>query len=144
MSRGVNRVFLIGNLGKDPEVRYSQSGMAVANLTLATTEGVKVDGEWTEKTEWHRLVAFGKTAENINQYLSKGSSIYVEGRLQTRQWEDKEGVTKYTTEIVVNDCKFLGSPDRESKPEQRQQSGGGSQDFPGGDQNFDPNDDGPF
>jgi single-strand DNA-binding protein len=135
MARGVNKVILIGNLGADPDIRYSQSGNAVCNVSIATTEGVKVDGEWTDKTEWHRVVAFGKTAENIGKYLAKGSSMYVEGRLQTRKWTDKEGQDKYTTEVVANQVQFLGGKDR---PQDRP-----SGDFPG-DQGFDPNDDTPF
>lgn len=133
MGKGVNRVFLIGNLGADPDIRYSQSGNAVCNVSIATTEGVKVDGEWTDKTEWHRVVAFGKTAENIGKYLAKGSSMYVEGRLQTRKWTDKEGQDKYTTEIVANQVQFLGGG--KDRPQDRPS---------GGDQGFDPNGEQPF
>ena len=93
MARGVNKVILVGNLGKDPEVRYSPNGSAVANCTLATTESWKdkTSGEKQEKTEWHRVVFFGRLAEIAGEYLKKGSQIYVEGRLQTRKWQDKEG-----------------------------------------------------
>jgi len=109
-SRGVNKVILIGNLGNDPEVRYTASGAAVANVGLATTEQWKdrESGEQQEKTEWHRLVFFGRLAEIVGEYLRKGSQIYVEGRLQTRKWQDRDGNDKYTTEIVVNDMQMLG------------------------------------
>ncbi len=103
MARGVNKVILIGNLGKDPEVRYTPGGDAVANITLATSESWKDKntGEQKEKTEWHRVVFFGKLAEIVGQYLKKGSKIYVEGKLQTRKWQDKNGQDRYTTEVVV-------------------------------------------
>lgn len=103
-SRGVNKVILVGNLGNDPEVRYMPSGGAVANLTLATSESWrdKQTGETKEKTEWHRVVLFGKLAEVAGEYLRKGSQIYIEGKLNTRKWTDQAGVEKYTTEIHVN------------------------------------------
>ena len=106
----VNKVILIGNLGKDPELRYTQSGQAVANFNIATTErfGGRDGGEMQERTEWHRIVTWGKTAENCAQYLSKGRSGYIEGRLQTRDWEDKEGNKRYTTEITALRVQFLG------------------------------------
>jgi len=106
----VNKVILIGNLGRDPELRYTQSGQAVANFTLATTERFagRDGGERQERTEWHRVVAWGRTAELCAQYLSKGRSVYVEGRLQTREWEDKEGQKRRTTEIVALSVQFLG------------------------------------
>ena len=102
--RGINKVILIGNLGNDPEVRYMPSGSAVANVSLATSETWKdkQTGQQQERTEWHRLVFFGKLAEIVNQYLRKGSKIYVEGRLQTRKWQDQGGQDRYTTEIVVD------------------------------------------
>lgn len=111
MARGVNKVILIGNLGRDPEVRYSPNGSAVANCTLATTESWKDknSGEKQEKTEWHRVVFFGRLAEIAGEYLKKGSQIYVEGRLQTRKWQDKDGNDRYTTEIVANEMQMLGS-----------------------------------
>ncbi len=116
---GINKVILIGNLGRDPELRYTQSGQAVVNFSLATTESwTDKSGERTEKTEWHRIVAWAKTAELCAQYLSKGRSVYIEGRLQTRDWEDKEGVKRQTTEIVANTVQFLGGP--------RAEGGGGS------------------
>lgn len=105
----VNKVLLIGNLGKDPEVRYTQGGAAVANFSVATNEKWTKDGQAQEKTEWHRIVVWGKTAENCGQYLKKGRSVYIEGRLQTRKWQDKEGRDQYTTEIVAQFVQFLGS-----------------------------------
>ncbi len=103
-SRGVNKVILVGNLGQDPEVRYMPNGGAVANITLATSESWrdKATGEQKEKTEWHRVVLFGKLAEVAGEYLRKGSQVYIEGSLQTRKWTDQSGVEKYTTEVVVN------------------------------------------
>lgn len=102
-SRGVNKVILIGFLGQDPEIRYLPSGPAVANLSLATSESWrdKQSGEEKEKTEWHRVVLFGKLAEIAGEYLRKGSQVYIEGQLQTRKWQDNGGIDRYTTEIVV-------------------------------------------
>ena len=121
----VNKVILIGNLGKDPELRYTQSGQAVANFNIATTErfGGRDGAEVQERTEWHRIVTWGKTAENCAQYLSKGRSVYIEGRLQTRDWEDKEGNKRYTTEITALRVQFLGS---------REGGGGGAGNAGGG------------
>ncbi|NJO15218.1 MAG: single-stranded DNA-binding protein [Thioploca sp.] len=109
-NRGVNKVILIGNLGADPEVRYSASGIAMANLSLATSYSSqdKQTGEWQERTEWHRLVLFRRLAEVAGQYLRKGSQIYVEGHLQTRKWQDQNGIDRYTTEIVVLEMQMLG------------------------------------
>lgn len=105
----VNKVILIGNLGRDPELRYTQSGQAVANFSLATTERFSTrDGDRQERTEWHRIVTWGRTAELCAQYLSKGRSVYLEGRLQTNEWEDKEGQKRRTTEIVATTVQFLG------------------------------------
>ena len=103
-SRGVNKVILVGNLGQDPEVRYMPNGGAVANMTLATSESWrdKATGEQKEKTEWHRVVLFGKLAEVAGEYLRKGSQVYIEGSLQTRKWTDQSGQDRYTTEVVVN------------------------------------------
>ncbi|TNL03230.1 single-stranded DNA-binding protein [Kosakonia cowanii] len=103
-SRGVNKVILVGNLGQAPEVRYMPNGGAVANLTLATSETWrdKATGEQKEKTEWHRIVLFGKLAEVAGEYLRKGSQVYIEGALQTRRWQDQSGQDRYTTEVVVN------------------------------------------
>ncbi len=109
MARGVNKVILIGNLGRDPEIRYTQDGNAVANFTLATSMEWrdKASGEKREKTEWHRIVAFRKLGEICGEYLSKGKQVYIEGRLQTRSWE-QDGVTKYMTEVVASDMQMLG------------------------------------
>lgn len=106
---GVNRVILIGRLGRDPEIKYSQQGTAICNMAVATSEqwSDKTTGEKQEKTEWHRVITFGKQAETCEKYLTKGSHIYIEGRLQTRSWE-KDGQTHYTTEIVVSNFMFLG------------------------------------
>lgn len=103
-SRGVNKVILIGNLGQDPEIRYMPNGGAVANLSLATSETWrdKQTNEMREKTEWHRVVIFGKLAEIAGEYLKKGSQVYIEGSLQTRKWQDQSGQDRYSTEIVVN------------------------------------------
>lgn len=106
---GVNKVILVGNLGRDPELRYTPGGQAVANFSLATTERFSTrDGDKQERTEWHRIVAWGRTGELCAQYLSKGRSVYIEGRLQTREWEDKEGQKRRTTEVVANTVQFLG------------------------------------
>ncbi len=102
--RGVNKVILLGNLGKDPEIKYMANGNAVANITLATSEtwNDKSSGEKKEKTEWHRVVFFGKLAEIVGQYLKKGSKVYIEGKLQTRKWQGQDGQDRYTTEVVVD------------------------------------------
>ncbi|MEO6145907.1 MAG: single-stranded DNA-binding protein [Sulfuriferula sp.] len=114
----VNKVILVGNLGKDPEVRYAPSGDAIANVSIATTENWKdKSGEKQTKTEWHRVSFFGKTAEVVGQYLKKGSQVYVEGRIQTRNWQDKEGQERYTTEIVADRMQMLGSPRNDDKPQ---------------------------
>ena len=111
MARGVNKVILIGNLGRDPEVRYSANGQAIANVTIATSESWKdkTSGEKQERTEWHRIVFFGRLAEIAGEYLKKGAQIFIEGRLQTRKWQDKDGADRYTTEIVANEMQMLGS-----------------------------------
>jgi single-strand DNA-binding protein len=111
----VNKVILVGNLGRDPEMRYMADGKAVANLNIATSETWKdADGAKQEKTEWHRVVFFGRTAEVAGEYLKKGSSCYVEGKLQTRKWTDKEGVERYTTEIVGDRLQMLGGRNNNS------------------------------
>ena len=116
----VNKVILIGILGRDPETRYMPDGGAITNISIATTEQWKdKNGEKQEKTEWHRVAFFGKLAEIAGEYLKKGSQVYVEGRLQTRKWQDKDGQDKYTTEIVANAMQMLGS---------RQGMGGGERD----------------
>jgi single-strand DNA-binding protein len=107
-SRGVNKVILVGNLGADPDVRTSPNGTVIANLRMATGEAWKdQQGQLQERTEWHRVVMFGRTAEVAQQYLRKGSKLYIEGRLQTRKWQDKEGRDQYTTEIVANEMQML-------------------------------------
>src|SRR5262245_48045038 len=106
---GVNKVILLGNLGKDPEVRYTGQQMAVCTFSLATSERRKdQSGKWSDHTEWHSVVTFGKTAENVGNYLKKGRQVYVEGRLRTRKWQDKEGRDRYTTEIIANTVQFVG------------------------------------
>jgi len=103
----INKAILIGNLGADPEVRYTQSGAAVANFNVATTESWVKDDKKEERTEWHRVVAFGRLGEICGEYLSKGSKVYIEGRIQTRQWDDRDGNKRYTTEIVAREMKML-------------------------------------
>ena len=107
----INKVILIGNLGSDPEVRYLPSGQPVGNFNIATTEKwTGKDGKPGEKTEWHRIVVFGKQAENCKEYLKKGRQVYVEGRLQTREWQNKEGQKQKTTEVIAQTVQFLGGP----------------------------------
>jgi single-strand DNA-binding protein len=115
MAKSVNKVILLGNLGKDPEVKYTPSGMAIARFTLATNERFKdKEGNWQDKTEWHNLVAFQRTAEIVGEYLKKGRTVYIEGKLQSSSWEDKEtGQKKYKTEIIVNDLVLIGGGQRE-------------------------------
>ena len=110
MARGINKVIVLGNLGSDPDARYMPNGNAVTNISVATTNSWKdkESGERQEETEWHRVVFFGRLAEIASEYLKKGSQVYVEGRLQTRKWEDKEGNDRWTTEIVANDMQMLG------------------------------------
>lgn len=106
----VNKVVLIGNLGADPETRTTASGTAVSNLRLATTDRQKdKDGNWVDHTEWHRVVCFGRTAENVSKYLQKGRQLYVEGRIRTQKWQDREGKDRWTTEIIAEQVRFLGS-----------------------------------
>ena len=105
---GVNRVIIVGNLGRDPEVRYAQSGMAIAKLSVAVTERVKDGDAWKDATEWFRVTLFGKTAENAAQYLEKGRQVYVEGRLKTDKYKDKDGVERTSVEVVANTIQFLG------------------------------------
>lgn len=107
---GINKVILVGNLGADPEIRYTPGGMAVVTFRLATSETrPNKDGQKETKTEWHRVVAFGKLAEICGEYLSKGKQVYIEGKIQTRSWDDKDGNKKYTTEILANTMQMLGS-----------------------------------
>src|SRR5687768_11699349 len=135
----VNKVILIGNLGRDPETRYMPDGGAITNISVATTDKWKdKNGELQEKTEWHRVAFFGKLAEIAGEYLKKGSQVYVEGRLQTRKWQDKDGVDKYTTEIVADRMQMLGSRqgmgggDRERASGSGAGAGGGGDDRPAG------------
>ena len=112
MARGVNKAIIVGNLGRDPEVRYTANGSAVANVTIATSESWKdkQSGERQERTEWHRVVFFGRLAEIAEEYLKKGSQVYIEGSIRTQKWQDKEsGQDRYTTEIVARDMQMLGS-----------------------------------
>ena len=111
MARGVNKVIIVGNLGKDPETRYMPSGSAVTNLRIATTEAWKdkQTGDQQERTEWHAVAMFGRLAEIAAEYLRKGSQVYIEGKLRTRKWQDKEGKDRYTTEIVADEMQMLGS-----------------------------------
>ncbi len=107
---GVNKVILVGNLGADPEVKYLPNGTTVANFRIATTENrTSRSGEKTKVTEWHRIVAFGRLAEICGQYLNKGKQVYIEGRIQTRSWEDKDGNRRFSTEIIANQMQMLGS-----------------------------------
>ncbi len=114
---GVNKVILIGNLGRDPEVRYTPSGVAVANFSIATSEEWKdkVSGQKQERTEWHRIVAWRRLGEICGEYLHKGSQVFIEGKLQTRSWEDRDGNKRYTTEVYATTMQMLGSPNRGSK-----------------------------
>lgn len=123
MARGINKVILVGNLGADPETRYMPSGSAVTNLRLATNERRKdkQSGEFTDYTEWHRVVLFDKLAEIAAEYLRKGSQVYIEGKIRTNKWQDKEGNDRYTTEIIGNEMQMLGG-----------RGGGGGGSFGGG------------
>jgi single-strand DNA-binding protein len=156
MARGINKVILVGNLGRDPEVRYSANGAAIANITIATSEQWtdKQSGQKQERTEWHRVVLFNRLGEIAGEYLKKGSQVYIEGKLQTRKWQDQNGQDRYTTEIVANEMQMLGgrggSADfapsqgggygggqQKSAPQQ----GGGAAAAPAGGSNFDDFDD---
>ena len=110
MARGINKVILVGNLGADPESRTTPGGLTVTNFNVATSDRRrdKQSGDWVEETEWHRIVMFDKLAETAREYLRKGSQVYLEGRLQTRKWQDKDGNDRYTTEIVARDMQMLG------------------------------------
>lgn len=140
MARGINKAILVGHLGKDPEVRYTAGGSAMANITVATTESWKdkQSGEKQERTEWHRVVFFGRLAEIVAEYLKKGAQVYIEGRIQTRKWQDKDGNDRYTTEIVANEMQMLGSragagggtDNYNQEPPAQQQPGGGASSAP--------------
>jgi single-strand DNA-binding protein len=128
MAKSVNKVILLGNVGKDPEIRSTGGGTMVANLTLATSDRYQdQQGNWQEKTEWHNLVAFKRTAEIIRDYVKKGSKLYIEGKIQTRSWDDKEtGAKRYRTEIIVNDLSLLSGREEGSGPYNRAGQGGGA------------------
>lgn len=116
----VNKVILLGRLGQDPELKYISSGSAVCNFSMATSEGwTDKNGQKQEKTEWHRIVVWGKLGELCNQYLTKGRQAYVEGRIQTRQWEDQNGQKRYTTEVNATTVQFIGSSPTAGRPEQQ-------------------------
>ena len=122
MAKSVNKVILIGNLGKDPEVKYTPSGTPVAKFSLATNERFKDKaGEWQDRTEWHNIVAWQRLAEIVGEYVKKGQKVYIEGRIQTRSWDDKDGQKKYMTEIIANDLVLLGG-----RGESGDHEGGGS------------------
>lgn len=127
MSKGVNKVIIVGNLGQDPDVRFMPNGGAVANFTVATSETWKdkQSGEQKEKTEWHRIVMYQRLAEIAGEYLKKGSKVYLEGRLQTRKWQNQQGQDQYTTEIIVNDMQMLDSNPSNARGFQQQGQGGG-------------------
>jgi single-strand DNA-binding protein len=120
---GINKVILVGRLGRDPEVRYTPSGVAVANFSMATSEEWKDrdSGEKKERTEWHRIVAWRRLGEICGEYLRKGSQIYIEGKLQTRDWEDRDGNKRYTTEIVAQNMQMLDSPAREGRAQSEEE-----------------------
>lgn len=128
----INKVILIGNLGREPEVRNTQAGSSVATLNVATAERVKDrDGNWQDHTEWHRCVCFGKTAENAQRFLKKGSKVFIEGRIRTNKWKDKDGQDRYTTEILVDNLRFLDS--QEGGRSERDDDRGGRDDRSGND-----------
>ena len=159
MARGINKVILVGNLGQDPELRYTGSGTAVCNMRLATNESYKdANGDWVERTEWHSIVAWSRLAEICNEYLRKGSQVYFEGALQTRSYEDRDGNTRYTTEIKAREMMMLGGreegfagggaprPQKTAAPATASASNGASKvgDSGGSDYTFEPDDDLPF
>ena len=117
MSRGINKVILVGNLGQDPETRHIQSGGAVTNISIATSEQWKdkKTGDQKERTEWHKVAFFGRLAEIAAEYLSKGSQVYVEGKLRTRKWQDREGNDRWTTEVIADELQMLGGPPQQSE-----------------------------
>lgn len=118
---GVNKVIVVGNLGRDPEVRYTQGGMAVCSLSVAVSERVKDGDAWKEHTEWFRVVAFGKQAESAGQYLQKGRSVYVEGKLRQKEYEDKDGQKKRSTEVLADTLQFIGGKGGDAPTEKKQQ-----------------------
>lgn len=139
----VNKVILIGNLGADPEVRATNGGSFVGKLRLATGERRKdKEGNWTDHTEWHRVVVFGRTAENVAKFCKKGKTLYVEGRLQTQKWQDKEGKDQYTTEVIADEVRFLGGA--EGGGQRREQTSHETAKVNGYQPGVDPGDDIPF
>lgn len=134
----VNKVFLIGNLGKDPELRNTQGGTAVAKFSLATSERVKDGDGWKDHTEWHNVVVFGRTAENVGKYCRKGKPLFIEGKIRTRKWQDKSGQDRWSTEVIADEVRFLGGKDDDGRGESRREldnyrtgrSGGGGNDNP--------------
>ncbi len=141
---GVNKVIVVGRLGSDPEVKTVTSGQTVCRLSVATSENwTDRDGQKQEKTEWHRVVVWGRMAEVCGKHLSKGRQVYLEGRLQTRSWEDQQGQKKYTTEIVANTVQFLGGSNDRSSQSNDMSGGGASQDF-GPEPSFDSSEEIPF
>lgn len=132
MSASINKVILIGNLGKDPETRYMPNGDAVTNVTLATSESWfdKESGERQERTEWHRVVFYRKLAEIAGEYLTKGAPIYVEGKISTRKWTDKEGIERYATEIIAGELRMLGHKPRVEPPPQGEKKPGSKRKTP--------------
>ena len=135
MMRGVNKAIIVGQLGKDPELRYTADGKAIANFSVATSEQWKdtQTGEKQEKTEWHRISIFGKLAEIAGEYLRKGSQVYLEGKIQTRKWTDKDGQDRYTTEIIADQMQMLGGKqggeERQEKPRNAKSAPSGNDDF---------------
>lgn len=126
----VNKVTLIGRLGQNPEVKYTPAGQAVTNFSVATNERwTDKNGQKIDRTEWHRIVVWGKLAELCGQYLAKGRQVYLEGKLQTRQWQDKDGQTKYSTEVLVNEVKFLGDGKQTGTEQQPPAASGSDEDF---------------
>lgn len=135
----VNKVILIGNLGQDPETRNTQGGQTVCNLRVATTDKYKDrEGAWVDRTEWHTVTVWGKQAEACGQYLHKGKQVYVEGRLQTRKWQDKEGKDRYSTEVVADNVRFLGGREESGQREERRELEQGRGRGGGGEQYRDP------
>jgi single-strand DNA-binding protein len=144
MARGINKVILVGTLGKDPEVRYSQSGSAICSLSLATNEKWKdKNGEMQERTEWHRVKFFGRMAEIAGEYLKKGSQAYVEGKLRTEKYTDKQGVERYSTDVIADELMLLGGKSEGGERRQESRGGGGQSAPSAGDEPF-PDDDVPF
>ena len=155
MARGINKVILVGNLGRDPEVRYTASGAAVTNVTLATSDSWKdkQSGEQQERTEWHRVVFFGRLAEIAGEYLKKGRQVYVEGSLRTNKWQDQSGQDRYTTEIIASEMQMLGNrdgggggavPDFDDYDQSSRDSGGSPSSRPSSGSSADFDDDIPF